>query len=63
MLQSDDAAPTFTAPRGTSEHESVSLDAYLGDRPVALASFPGPFPPPPSPPVDGPPLGCAVVAA
>jgi len=46
MLQPDDAAPTFTATRGTSEHESVSLDDYLGDGPVVLAFFPGAFTPP-----------------
>ncbi|WP_121822901.1 redoxin domain-containing protein [Halostella salina] len=46
MLSNGDAAPTFTATLGTSEHESFDLDDRLGDGPVVLAFFPGAFTPP-----------------
>jgi len=41
-----DTAPTFTATRGTSDHESFALEDHLGDGPVVLAFFPGAFTPP-----------------
>jgi peroxiredoxin len=43
MLESGDTAPTFTATRGTSDHESFDLGDALGDGPVVLAFFPGAF--------------------
>ncbi len=46
MLESGDTAPTFTATRGTSDHESFDLEDHLGDGPVVLAFFPGAFTPP-----------------
>jgi peroxiredoxin len=46
MLESGDTAPTFTATRGTSDHESFDLGDALGDGPVVLAFFPGAFTPP-----------------
>ena len=46
MLETGDTAPTFTATRGTSEHEPFSLEAHLGDGPVVLAFVPGAFTPP-----------------
>lgn len=46
MLEPGDTAPAFIATRGTSDHESVSLEEYLGDGPVVLAFFPGAFTPP-----------------
>lgn len=46
MLESGDAAPTFTATRGTGDHESFALEDHLGDGPVVLAFFPGAFTPP-----------------
>jgi peroxiredoxin len=46
MFEEGDTAPTFTATRGTSEHESFSLEDHLGDGPVVLAFFPGAFTPP-----------------
>lgn len=46
MVEVGDAAPGFKATRGTSEHESFSLEDHLGDGPVVLAFFPGAFTPP-----------------
>ena len=46
MLEPGDTAPTFTATRGTRDHESFALDEELGDGPVVLAFFPGAFTPP-----------------
>ena len=46
MVSTGDSAPTFTATRGTSDHETFELDAHLGDGPVVLAFFPGAFTPP-----------------
>jgi len=46
MPATGDTAPTFTATRGTSDHESFDLDDHLGDGPVVLAFFPGAFTPP-----------------
>jgi peroxiredoxin len=46
MLEPGDTAPTFTATRGTSDHESFTLEDHLGDGPVVLAFFPGAFTPP-----------------
>lgn len=46
MLESGDTAPTFTATRGTSDHESFDLEDALGDGPLVLAFFPGAFTPP-----------------
>lgn len=46
MLGSGDTAPTFSATRGTGDHESFELDDHLGDGPVVLAFFPGAFTPP-----------------
>lgn len=46
MLEVSDQAPTFTATRGTKEHESFKLEESLGDGPVVLAFFPGAFTPP-----------------
>ncbi|WP_255152502.1 redoxin domain-containing protein [Halorarius halobius] len=46
MLTDGDTAPTFTATRGTSDHEPFDLDDHLGDGPVVLAFFPGAFTPP-----------------
>ncbi|MDS0476028.1 redoxin domain-containing protein [Natrinema sp. 1APR25-10V2] len=46
MLESGDTAPTFTATRGTSDHESFDLEDHLGDGPIVLAFFPGAFTPP-----------------
>ena len=46
MVSTGDTAPTFTATRGTAEHESFDLDDHLGDGPVVLAFFPGAFTPP-----------------
>jgi peroxiredoxin len=45
MVSTGDTAPTFTATRGTAEHESFDLDDHLGDGPVVLAFFPGAFSP------------------
>ena len=41
-----DAAPTFEATLGTSDHESFALADHIGDGPVVLAFFPGAFTPP-----------------
>ncbi|MCG1006128.1 redoxin domain-containing protein [Halorubrum lacusprofundi] len=46
MVSTGDAAPTFTATVGTSDHESFDLDDHIGDGPVVLAFFPGAFTPP-----------------
>jgi len=46
MVSTGDAAPTFTATVGTSDHETFTLDDHLGDGPVVLAFFPGAFTPP-----------------
>jgi len=46
MLEAGDAAPTFSATRGTSDHEPFELEEELGDGPVVLAFFPGAFTPP-----------------
>jgi peroxiredoxin len=46
MLEVGDTAPTFSATRGTSDHESFDLEDALGDGPVVLAFFPGAFTPP-----------------
>ncbi|WP_135819916.1 redoxin domain-containing protein [Halostella litorea] len=46
MLSEGDAAPSFTATVGTSDHEPFDLDDYFGDGPVVLAFFPGAFTPP-----------------
>jgi len=46
MPRTGDAAPTFDATVGTSDHESFSLDDHVGDGPVVLAFFPGAFTPP-----------------
>ncbi|KDS90515.1 peroxiredoxin [Halorubrum saccharovorum] len=46
MVSTGDAAPTFTATIGTSDHEPFDLDDHIGDGPVVLAFFPGAFTPP-----------------
>jgi peroxiredoxin len=46
MLEVGDTAPTFSATRGTSDHEPFDLEDALGDGPVVLAFFPGAFTPP-----------------
>ena len=46
MPQTGDTAPTFSATRGTSDHEPFDLDDVVGDGPVVLAFFPGAFTPP-----------------
>jgi len=46
MPTEGDTAPSFTATRGTSDHEPFDLDDVLGDGPVVLAFFPGAFTPP-----------------
>lgn len=46
MLESGDTAPTFSATRGTSDHETFELEDHLGNGPVVLAFFPGAFTPP-----------------
>jgi peroxiredoxin len=46
MPQTGDTAPTFSATRGTSDHESFDLEDAIGDGPVVLAFFPGAFTPP-----------------
>lgn len=46
MPEPGDAAPTFTATLGTSDHESFALEDRLGEGPVVLAFFPGAFTPP-----------------
>ena len=46
MVSTGDAAPTFTATVGTSDHEPFDLDDHVGDGPVVLAFFPGAFTPP-----------------
>ena len=46
MLEVGDTAPTFSATRGTTDHESFDLEDALGDGPVVLAFFPGAFTPP-----------------
>jgi len=46
MVSTGDAAPTFTATVGTSDHEPFDLDEEIGDGPVVLAFFPGAFTPP-----------------
>lgn len=46
MLEPGDTAPTFSATRGTSDHESFALENHLGNGPVVLAFFPGAFTPP-----------------
>jgi peroxiredoxin len=46
MPAEGDAAPTFQATYGTSDHEPFDLDDVLGDGPVVLAFFPGAFTPP-----------------
>ena len=46
MVSTGDAAPVFSATKGTSDHEDFDLDDHLGDGPVVLAFFPGAFTPP-----------------
>ena len=46
MMSTGDAAPTFTAKIGTSDHEPFDLDDHVDDGPVVLAFFPGAFTPP-----------------
>ena len=46
MVSTGDAAPTFTATVGTSDHEPFDLDDHIGDGPIVLAFFPGAFTPP-----------------
>jgi len=46
MVSEGDAAPTFEATVGTSDHEPFAIDDALGDGPVVLAFFPGAFTPP-----------------
>ena len=46
MVSTGDAAPTFTATVGTSDHEPFDLDDHVGDGPIVLAFFPGAFTPP-----------------
>lgn len=46
MPDPGDTAPTFTATRGTSDHETYEFERELGDGPVVLAFFPGAFTPP-----------------
>jgi peroxiredoxin len=46
MVSTGDAAPTFTATVGTSDHEPFDLADAVGDGPVVLAFFPGAFTPP-----------------
>ncbi|WP_123624637.1 redoxin domain-containing protein [Halorubrum sp. CSM-61] len=46
MASTGDAAPTFTATVGTSDHEPFDLGDHIGDGPVVLAFFPGAFTPP-----------------
>ncbi|WP_338740483.1 redoxin domain-containing protein [Haloplanus salilacus] len=46
MVSTGDTAPTFTATRGTADHEQFDLADHLGDGPVVLAFFPGSFTPP-----------------
>ena len=46
MPEVGDTAPTFSATRGTTDHESFDLEDALGDGPVVLAFFPGAFTPP-----------------
>lgn len=46
MVETGDAAPTFTATLGTSDADSFSLDDHIGNGPVVLAFFPGAFTPP-----------------
>jgi len=46
MLSNGDAAPTFSATVGTSDHEPFDLADHLGDGPAVLAFFPGAFTPP-----------------
>jgi len=45
-VETGETVPTFTATRGTSDHESFDLEENLGDGPVVLAFFPGAFTPP-----------------
>ena len=46
VIEDGDAAPTFSATLGTSDHEAFDLEDRLGDGPVLLAFFPGAFTPP-----------------
>lgn len=46
MLESGNTAPTFSATRGTSDHEPFELEDHLDNGPVVLAFFPGAFTPP-----------------
>lgn len=46
MVSTGETAPTFSATRGTSDHEPFELSDVLGDGPVVLAFFPGAFTPP-----------------
>jgi peroxiredoxin len=46
MVTTGDAAPTFTATVGTSDHEPFDLEDHVGDGPIVLAFFPGAFTPP-----------------
>ena len=46
MPEAGDAAPTFSATRGTTDPESFDLEDALGDGPIVLAFFPGAFTPP-----------------
>ena len=46
MVSTGDAAPTFTATVGTSDHEPFDLAEAVGEGPVVLAFFPGAFTPP-----------------
>lgn len=46
MVDTGEAAPTFTATYRGSDHETFDLADHLGDGPVVLAFFPGAFTPP-----------------
>jgi peroxiredoxin len=46
MVSTGDTAPTFTATRGTADHEPFDLADHIGDGPLVLAFFPGSFTPP-----------------
>lgn len=46
MVSTGESAPTFSATRGTSEHDPFALSDELGDGPTVIAFFPGAFTPP-----------------
>lgn len=46
MPSKGDAAPTFEATLGTTDHEPFDLSHYFGEGPIVLAFFPGAFTPP-----------------